>query len=159
MRSLRPLLLLRRGGRQRRLSTSERPRVLPSDGKTLGSFLRGAREAEREEKHEEKHEGQHYLAQANMLSDERRTFRLETYGCQMNVSDSEVVRAVLRHRQRVDVLEGDAQVEGHDAEEVPPLDGDDLQRRVEGRDLDRGARHRAREQQEAEEDEDLGEKG
>ena len=81
-----------RGGRRRR-----RVRTIPSDGKTLGTFMHGDEDSNRDDGARVALDGasQHYLEQANMLSNERRTFRMETYGCQMNVSDSEVVRAVL----------------------------------------------------------------
>ena len=87
-------------GQERRFATarSSRPRVIPSDGKTLGSFMReGNAGAGRDDDEAvvQADGATHYLAQADMLSRERRTFRLETYGCQMNVSDSEIVRAVL----------------------------------------------------------------
>ena len=60
--------------------------------------------------------------------------------------DGEVVRAVLRHRQRVDVLEGDAQIEGHDAEQIPPLDRHDFGGGVERRRFQGRPRHGARQQ-------------
>ena len=73
-------------------STLPKARVIASDGKTLAHFINSNNSDDALPK-EILLPKSHHL-DINPLS-ETRTFAIETYGCQMNVSDSEVVRAVL----------------------------------------------------------------
>jgi tRNA A37 methylthiotransferase MiaB len=71
----------------------KQPTLIPTDGKTLGDFLRPT---EPTEPTADLNPIAHYLDATHPNAQEQpRTFSIETYGCQMNVSDSEVVRAVL----------------------------------------------------------------
>jgi tRNA A37 methylthiotransferase MiaB len=66
-------------------------KVIPSDGKTLSDFIPSG------EPIENVSPVSHYAdySHSTIVEEEPKTFTIETYGCQMNVSDSEVVRAVL----------------------------------------------------------------
>ena len=66
------------------------PKLIPDDGKTLFDFSKNEDLTNPLEIHSST---PHYLD--SLSSSGSRTFTIETYGCQMNVSDSEVVRAVL----------------------------------------------------------------
>lgn len=78
---------------------------LPNDGKLLGDFLNGSTQSALRALHDLSIESsQSPFAIPNA---DGRTFFLETYGCQMNVSDSEIVHSLLKQSGyvRVDNVE------------------------------------------------------
>lgn len=78
-------------------TTASKRRGLPEDNKTLGDFLASGSSAPSSPPVQEEPQLLAYAAQATELLQpaEPRTFTIESYGCQMNFSDSEIVRSIM----------------------------------------------------------------
>ena len=80
--------LLSRSHCSARLLSTSVPRQLPKDGLTLSDFVRSDKETESSDGLKER-------IRSNLSKPQPVTFHIKTYGCQMNVSDSDIVRALL----------------------------------------------------------------
>lgn len=77
---------------QQQQHQEQRSRIIPNDGLTLGDFVQNGHRKDDDGMPNTITQGYNPISNQNSAN---MTFHIQTYGCQMNVNDSDIVRAIL----------------------------------------------------------------